>query len=122
MSDPGSPPLTAADALIAWSESDAMPLDDYGFATVREAVVAIEEAHAHALAAAADRERELVAALQAWLDAQPTYPMAGNGGSAHHSIVSQWLVDHDHWLNRGPEVVRKALAVPDAAGQREAER
>ena len=104
MSDPVSPPLTEPGQILAeWSESDALSITRYGFASVREALGIIEAAAAaRALAAAAARERELVAALRALrLDFR-------NADCLDDGLRQMWIATVDR------------VVAPDAAGQREA--
>jgi len=104
VSDPVSPPLTEPGQILAeWSESDALSITRYGFASVREAPGIIEAAAAaRALAAAAARERELVAALRALRHD------FRNAEGLNEGLRQMWIATID-----------AALAAPDAAGQRE---
>ena len=112
--DPESPPLTEDSRELL-----ANYYPKYGRPGYRKRLLAIEAAAAaRALAAAADRERELVAALR--LVAEEANSEDENGDCLF--CGGGWdPADHqDDESGCVLAVIRRALAAPDTAGQREA--
>jgi hypothetical protein len=75
-------PLSAAEALRAWSESDMRPLDEFGpWETVSEAIDAIVDESTSALRASLDPERP--EAVEAWAAAYHHVACKFNGVASH---------------------------------------
>jgi hypothetical protein len=129
-----SDPRTAAGrALLAWSESDVRPLDEFGYPTVLEAIFAIEaEASAHADAQTSLARLDLAEAQAApdALDANTLtdllidilssaeYEKMDAEGRAAKALHMEWHETQDRYVTTGKTI--RTPATPPASAERDA--